>query len=272
MSTDALKVVQEKDRKRKMEIKKDRSEDEKEEDRRKAKEMMRKYRAKEMATKDEKNKKNNKSDQSSSLKYGETERYASLIEQARSRTKKMRENQTHDDKLLENEEARGRMRKIRGLQKEDQRRIENEKANERMRKLRISRYLIQQEESMERKEEKGLPDIVERLNQKARNDKEVKRNKEASTSSEECEETYQEQELKPNETSRSLKKDEVNEYNRKKYHERMSKFEEKTIFNRINRKYEQRERRLKGTIDDNELEEKKDRNQADQVQELYRFF
>ena len=39
-----------------------------------------------------------------------------------------------------------------------------------MRKLRISRYLIQQEEAMERNEEKGLPDIVERLNQKARND------------------------------------------------------------------------------------------------------
>ena len=86
------------------------------------------------------------------------------------------------------------------------------------------------------------------------------------------EETYQEQELKPNKTTRSLKKDEVNEYNRKKYHERMSKFEEKVIFNRINKKYEQRERRLKGTIDDNELEEKKNRNQADQVQELYQFF
>ena len=95
-----------------------------------------------------------------------------------------------------------------------------------MRKLRLSRYLVQQEKAMERNEEKRLSDILERLNQRARTEKERKRNKEASSSSEEYQEIYQEHEQKPNKTIRSLKKDEVNEYNRKKYHERKSKVEE----------------------------------------------
>ena len=91
-----------------------------------------------------------------------------------------------------------------------------------------------------------MPDVVEMLNQKARTDKEMKKNKEASTtSSEEYQETYQEQEQKPNKTIRSLKKDEVNAYNRKKYHERKSKFEDKVIFKRINQKYEKREKKVK---------------------------
>ena len=50
---------------------------------------------------------------------------------------------------------------------------------ERMRKLRISRKLNQNRETMERKEKRRLPDIVEILNQKARTDKEIKRNEEA---------------------------------------------------------------------------------------------
>ena len=57
----------------------------------------------------------------------------------------------------------------------------------------------------------------------------------------------------------SLKKDEVNEYKRKKYHERKSKFEEKVILNRIDQKYKKRERRLKATIDDTEIVLKRNR-------------
>ena len=64
---------------------------------------------------------------------------------------------------------------------------------------------------------------------------------------------------KQNKTIRSLKKDEVNEYKRKKYHERKSKFEEKVIFKRIDQKYNKRERRLKATIDDTEIFVKRNR-------------
>jgi hypothetical protein len=42
-------------------------------------------------------------------------------------------------------------------------------------------------------------------------------------------------------------------YTRKKYHERMSKFEEKVNFKRIDQKYKKRERSLKATIDDTEI-------------------
>ena len=125
------------------------------------------------------------------LLFGETELYKRQKEMEKKRIKEKRATFTPEEKEAENKEAKIRMKKIRENQTDEERQSQNQKSKERMRKLRIKRKMQNKcDESMV-----DFPDIVTRLNEIHRKEKEEgakesneeeSENESGSTKSEDC--------------------------------------------------------------------------------------
>ena len=73
-------------------------------------------------------------------------------------------------------------------------------------------------------------------------------------------------------TIRNMENEQLRAYKRKKHQERKTNFKDQTMFEAINMKYKYRESRLKSLTNECEIERTKDKNEDDQLQELYNFF
>ena len=118
------------------------------------------------------------------------------------------------------------MKRGRGFQTEEEKEIKNEKAKERMKKLRLDRK-VKKATSLEKK----VPDIVEKLNQINRIDKEKKRKIDfTQRGSDSSKEANTEEEIGENKTKRPTKKEKLEEYKNKqkvKQKERNQRMREK---------------------------------------------
>ena len=233
----------------------------------KARKGMAEFREKLQLEKDEHTettKEDHKNDEDGKL-YHETERCARESYQRKSRKRQIRENQSQEEQILEREKAKEGMRRMREAQTEQTKTAEKEKDRERKRKQRILKKKTEKTVEIDKvnetkqglqRELKGPKDIVEMLNQKYRNDKEMKKK-----------DDYNEKL-----TVRNLEKDDLRKYKNMKYQERKSKYKEMTTFEGLRRKYKYREEKLKTTVDENEVLIMKNKNQSDLFEDLYQFY
>ena len=197
--------------------------------------------------------------------YHETERFARESYQRKSRMRQKRENQSQEEQVLEKEKAKEGMKRMREAQTEATKTAEKKKDRERKRKQRILKKKTEKTVEIDKvnetkqglqRELKGPKDIVEMLNRKYRNDKEMKKKH-----------NYNEKL-----TVRNLQIDDLKKYKNMKYQERKSNCKEMTRFEGLMRKYKYREEKLKTTVEENEVLTIKNKNQSDLFQDLYQFY
>ena len=155
--------------------------------------------------------------------YCETKAYAKDIYKKKIGMRKKRKNRTQEEKLMENEKSKDGMRRMREAQTPDKKALENEKSRERMRKQKIlqnqkrGKLGYKKVSIMKIKYEKGkaVPDIVERLNESHRLNKERNAN-ESQRESNFNKENPQKLTCKNKILVRNLEKGALKDYKRKK--------------------------------------------------------